>query len=220
MTASEYAELAEAYEDEELVIAEEEAELRLTRKDGEFDGTEAQWRELSDNQQFSLALAAVNRKRTGLKRWLAAEEARELELAHALSQLSLPQVLQALHSQSTCRRWLFELQRCDGCQNGYTQFPVPKRTIWEVRQVVQRNLQVGDKCWELQALGTCEHRNPMGLFLYGLGHRSRGCRVCPPAELSIAEHVQQLFPGSLSQPVQKYMRAFHGEALCCVSAQG
>ena len=44
------------------MIAEEEAELRLTRKDGEFDGTEAQWRELSDNQQFSLALAAVNRR--------------------------------------------------------------------------------------------------------------------------------------------------------------
>ena len=55
-----------------------------------------------------------------------------------------------------------------------------------------------------QALGTCERR--MGLFLYGLGHRSRGCRVCPPAELSIAEHVQQLFPGSLSQPVQQYAR--------------
>ena len=56
------ADIFDAYADAEEEIAEEEKGLQLTPADAEYEGSDEQWRQLSGEQQFDLAVEALNRR--------------------------------------------------------------------------------------------------------------------------------------------------------------
>lgn len=72
--------------DLELTVAE------LSSKDAEFGGSEAEWQELDHDAQLELVLDAVNRRRRGLDKFLAAKAARAKELRCALKPLTVQDV--------------------------------------------------------------------------------------------------------------------------------
>ena len=156
------------------------------------------------------ALDAIARRREGLVKYRQAEAIREQELAGALAKLTLTGVLQLFRSQSfpcsqaACARWKTDVLRCGECQNfaSYLTFrrsnPTRRRRRW-----IQLNLDTKGSEWVLQPLGTCEHTTPMQLVLAAAQHQ-KGCHACWPLRLTVADHVELILPGILSQPVHRY----------------
>ena len=109
-------ELQDPEAEEALVAAEEadeEAELDfLLRSDAEFVGSEQQWQQLGREQQLSMAMDAIARRREGLAKWQQRRQA-------MLEGMSIECIYRIAESRGQLRQELFHAperrQRC-GCR--------------------------------------------------------------------------------------------------------
>lgn len=187
-------------EEEDALHTEEADTQRVTRADAEFDGSDQEWERLSEEQQFDLAVAALNRRRQGLLKFLEAEAARADELAVALSRLSLEQVLRLFpHDSLRCERWSSDVfHKCSECCN-----PAPFANGLPRQRWRQLSIQLTPCSLTLQQSVTCEHVSPMAVLLRAAEHQSHCCS-CMSARKSIAETLEASFPGRLTQPIHRY----------------